>query len=75
MDEDKVKAEPASNLVKMTVAGLTLDPSNNMPIVILKSLDKEMHSEHCIVRWGTAHLASDLCDLFRALASVLLLPC
>jgi uncharacterized protein len=30
------------NTVQMIVGGITLDPSNNMPIIILKSLDERM---------------------------------
>ena len=40
MSDDKVQAESGGeNLLAMSVAGVTLDPTNNMPIIILKAAD------------------------------------
>jgi bifunctional DNase/RNase len=37
MGQDNMKDGSGGDLVKMIVAGVTLDPSNNMPIIILKA--------------------------------------
>jgi uncharacterized protein len=42
MSDDKSGPENTPEMVKMDVAGITLDPTNNMPIIILKSEDNEL---------------------------------
>jgi len=42
MGQDDTKDAPSGDLVLMTVAGVTLDPSNNMPIIILKAEDSDV---------------------------------
>jgi bifunctional DNase/RNase len=42
MTDEKEAEEEPGELVQMTVAGITLDPTNNMPIIILKDLGNEV---------------------------------
>ena len=42
MSQDKAAGTGPDDLVQMTVAGITLDPTNNMPIIILKDLDNSV---------------------------------
>lgn len=42
MSEVESTGTGADDLVQMTVAGITLDPTNNMPIIILKDLDNSV---------------------------------
>lgn len=42
MSQDKSTGAGPDDLVQMTVAGITLDPTNNMPIIILKDLDNSV---------------------------------
>ncbi len=36
MEQQNAPPDTSGEMVKMVVAGITLDPSNNMPIIILK---------------------------------------
>jgi len=42
MAEDNTDTGKPDEMVKMTVAGITLDPTNNMPIIILKNPDNDV---------------------------------
>lgn len=42
MSEDKATGVGPDEMVQMTVAGITLDPTNNMPIIILKDLENSV---------------------------------
>lgn len=42
MTDTKEEQPVAGDVVRMEVAGITLDPTNNMPIIILKSLDDQV---------------------------------
>ncbi len=42
MSDDKATSGGPEDLVQMTVAGITLDPTNNMPIIILKDLENSV---------------------------------
>jgi len=42
MSQETSSGTTTGDFVKMTVAGITLDPTNNMPIIILKDVDNKM---------------------------------
>lgn len=42
MSEDNKSYSEPGEFVQMTVAGITLDPTNNMPIIILKDIDNSV---------------------------------
>ena len=42
MSQDQTAGSKESDVVQMTVAGITLDPTNNMPIIILKDIANQI---------------------------------
>ena len=42
MSDEQTTEQAEDGLVQMTVAGITLDPTNNMPIIILKDMENQI---------------------------------